>query len=75
MKALSGGLPAKRKPATIYEVARLAGVSIATVSRALRDSDLVTAQTRACVRAAAEELRFTPNRLGRSLAEGRHEFL
>jgi LacI family transcriptional regulator len=64
MKALS--------KTTIYEVARRAGVSIATVSRALRDSDLVTAETRARVRAAAEELHFTPNRLGRSLAEGRH---
>jgi LacI family transcriptional regulator len=57
---------------TIYEVARRAGVSIATVSRALRDSDLVAPQTRARVLAAAQELNFTPSRLGRSLAEGRH---
>jgi len=67
MKALS-----KTKAATIYEVAQHAGVSIATVSRALRDSSLVTEQTRARVHAAAAELRFTPSRLGRSLAEGRH---
>jgi LacI family transcriptional regulator len=67
MKALS-----KAKAATIYEVARRAGVSIATVSRALRDSALVTAETRDRVRAAADELHFTPSRLGRSLAEGRH---
>ena len=67
MKALS-----KTKAATIYEVARRAGVSIATVSRALRDSDLVTADTREKVHAAARELHFTPSRLGRSLAEGRH---
>jgi len=67
MKALS-----KTKAATIYEVARRAGVSIATVSRALRDSSLVTEQTRARVHAAAAELHFTPSRLGRSLAEGRH---
>ncbi|GIF22300.1 LacI family transcriptional regulator [Actinoplanes tereljensis] len=64
MKALS--------KATIYQVAQLAGVSIATVSRALRDSDLVTAQTRERVQAAARQLNFTPSRLGRSLAEGRH---
>jgi len=64
MKALS--------KATIYQVAQLAGVSIATVSRALRDSDLVTRQTRERVLAAAEQLHFTPSRLGRSLAEGRH---
>jgi LacI family transcriptional regulator len=67
MKALS-----KKKAATIYEVARSAGVSIATVSRALRDSDLVTEETRARVRAAVEALNYTPSRLGRSLAEGRH---
>ncbi|WP_329110683.1 LacI family transcriptional regulator [Micromonospora sp. NBC_01699] len=57
---------------TIYEVARRAGVSIATVSRALRDSDLVTPATRERVRRAVEELHYTPNRLARSLAEGRH---
>lgn len=64
MKALS--------KATIYQVAQRAGVSIATVSRALRDSELVTPETRERVRAAAEELRFTPSRPARSLAEGRH---
>lgn len=64
MKALS--------KATIYQVAQLAGVSIATVSRALRDSELVTPRTRERVQQAARELQFTPSRLGRSLAEGRH---
>ena len=67
MKALS-----KTKASTIYQVAERAGVSIATVSRALRDSGLVTEETRARVRAAADELHFMPSRLGRSLAEGRH---
>lgn len=57
---------------TIYEVARHAGVSISTVSRVLRDSDLVTPETTARVRQAVADLRFTPNRLGRSLAEGQH---
>ncbi|GAA2107961.1 LacI family DNA-binding transcriptional regulator [Actinomadura alba] len=57
---------------TIYEVARRAGVSIATVSRALRDTGPVAPRTRAKVLAAVEELRFTPSRLGVSLAEGRH---
>jgi LacI family transcriptional regulator len=67
LKALS-----KTKATTIYEVAQQAGVSIATVSRVLRGSDLVTEATRARVHAAVRELNFTPNRLGRSLAEGRH---
>jgi DNA-binding LacI/PurR family transcriptional regulator len=56
---------------TIYEVARRAGVSIATVSRALRDTGPVAPATRARVLAAVKELRFTPSRLGVSLAEGR----
>jgi len=69
MKALS---KTKRNSVTIYEVARRAGVSIATVSRALRDSDLVTPETRRRVQAVADELNFKPSRLGRCLAEGRH---
>ena len=57
---------------TIYEVADRAGVSIATVSRALRGSPLVAAPTRMRVLAVAEEMRFQPSRAGRSLAEGQH---
>ncbi|MFG1956840.1 LacI family DNA-binding transcriptional regulator [Nonomuraea sp. NPDC049028] len=57
---------------TIYEVARRAGVSIATVSRALRGTGPVAPKTREKVLKAVEELRFTPSRLGVSLAEGRH---
>jgi LacI family transcriptional regulator len=62
----------ERRPVTIYEVAARAGVSIATVSRALRDSDLVAAPTRRRVQKVAEELRFRPSRAGRALAEGQH---
>lgn len=62
----------ERRPVTIYEVAERAGVSIATVSRALRDSDLVATATRRRVQRVAEELRFRPSRAGRALAEGRH---
>lgn len=62
----------ERRPVTIYEVADRAGVSIATVSRALRDSDLVAAATRVRVRQVAEELRFRPSSAGRALAEGLH---
>ena len=57
---------------TIRDVAKTAGVSIATVSRVLRDHDNVAVQTRERVTAAVEELQFTPSRLGRSLAERRH---
>ncbi|MEU8041117.1 LacI family DNA-binding transcriptional regulator [Streptosporangium sp. NPDC049046] len=58
--------------ATIYEVAQRAGVSIATVSRALRNTGPVSAGTREKVLRAVEELSFTPSRLGVSLAQGRH---
>lgn len=61
-----------RRPVTIYQVASRAGVSIATVSRALRGSSLVAAPTRRRVLAVAEELRYRPSRAGRSLAEGQH---
>jgi LacI family transcriptional regulator len=57
---------------TIRDVARHAGVSIATVSRALRGHDNVTAATRERVLASVAELHFTPSRLGVSLAERRH---
>ncbi len=62
----------ERRSVTIYEVARRAGVSIATVSRALRGSPLVAAPTRERVLEVAGELRFRPSRAGRALAEGQH---
>lgn len=58
--------------ATIRDVARQAGVSIATVSRVMRDSGAVRPETRDRVRAVAEELQFVPSQLGRQLAERRH---
>jgi DNA-binding LacI/PurR family transcriptional regulator len=74
MKALSGSPPAQRsaREATIYQVARRAGVSIATVSRVLRGTAPVAEPTRAKVLAAVDELSFRPSRPARSLAEGSH---
>jgi LacI family transcriptional regulator len=57
---------------TIRDVARHAGVSIATVSRVLHAHENVRPATRDRVLSAIEELQFRPNRLGRSLAERRH---
>ena len=57
---------------TIRDVARHAGVSIATVSRVMRDSEAVRPATRDRVRAAASALEFVPSQLGRQLAERRH---
>lgn len=46
---------------SIREVARLAGVSVATVSRALKTPDVVSPATRARVLAAVEEADYRPN--------------
>jgi LacI family transcriptional regulator len=55
-------------PATSRDVAREAGVSIATVSRVLNNSGPVREATRQRVREAARQLRFTPNSTARSLS-------
>ena len=52
---------------TIRDVARRAGVSVATVSRVLNGGELVREETRARVKRAASELRYTPNSTARSL--------
>jgi DNA-binding LacI/PurR family transcriptional regulator len=56
----------RRRP-TIYDVARLAGVSTATVSRALNDTGKIAPATRASIDAAVEQLGYEPNRIARSL--------
>lgn len=63
---------ARRRPrgAGIVDVATRAGVSAATVSRALRDDPAVTEATRAKVRKAAEELGYTPSAVAAALARG-----
>lgn len=58
-------------PATMADVATRAGVSVATVSRALRGSELVAAATVTRVRAAADELGFSVSRSASGLATGR----
>ena len=60
-----------RRTTTLADVARLAGVSIATASKALNDSQEVAAATRARVRQAAEQLSFEHNSVARSLSTGR----
>jgi hypothetical protein len=56
---------------TIKDVARVAGVSPATVCRALSTPDLVRAETGDRVRRAAAELGYSPNRAARGLITGR----
>jgi len=57
-----------KPPATSHDVARLAGVSQPTVSRALRDDPRLSHDTRRRVHDAAQELRYVPSQRGRSLA-------
>ncbi len=52
---------------TIRDVAREAGVSIGTVSKALNDQGQLSVATRARVRATASKLQFRPNDLAQSL--------
>jgi LacI family repressor for deo operon, udp, cdd, tsx, nupC, and nupG len=52
---------------TIQQVARTAGVSTATVSRALSNPDIVSEATRRKVQNAVEALRYSPNAAARSL--------
>lgn len=54
-------------PPTIKDVARMAGVSVATVSRALNGADNVLPGTRQRILEAARDLRFTPSHAARSL--------
>jgi DNA-binding LacI/PurR family transcriptional regulator len=58
--------------AGIKEVADLAGLSIATVSRALSGKSNVSAKSRKRAKAAAEELGFVPSYHASSLASGRN---
>jgi LacI family transcriptional regulator len=57
--------------ATIYEVSKLAGVSLATVSRVINNSGKVTSATRSKVEAAMRELGYRPNAIAQSLASSR----
>ncbi|MEM8789355.1 MAG: LacI family DNA-binding transcriptional regulator [Pseudomonadota bacterium] len=56
---------------TIMDVARDAGVSAITVSRALRTPDRVSAEARARVAAAVRNLGYTPDPAARALASDR----
>ncbi|MEU4407914.1 MULTISPECIES: LacI family DNA-binding transcriptional regulator [unclassified Streptosporangium] len=58
------------RAATITDVAALAGVSIATVSKALNGRAQVREETRQRVLRAAEKLAFQPNALARGLISG-----
>jgi len=61
------------KGATIYSVAEVAGVSIATVSRVLQGSSAVSATARQRVLDAVDVLNYVPLAAARNLAVRRHD--
>ena len=63
--------PSVERPATIYDVARAAGVSHQTVSRLLKGYTGIRPQTRDRVDEAIRELGYRPNLTARSLTTGR----
>lgn len=63
------GLPPEKL--TIYDVAKEAGVSIASVSRVLHGKDGVSDATRERIRVAMRELRYVPSGAARGLASKR----
>jgi LacI family transcriptional regulator, gluconate utilization system Gnt-I transcriptional repressor len=71
MRAMSEEAEGARPAATLASVARLVGVSLNTVSRALRAPQTVRPELRRRIDAALEELDYVPNRLAGGLAGAR----
>lgn len=66
-------MPPRSKKASIADVARLAGVSVGTVSNSLNKPDSVAPATLKRVKAAISELGFVPNSSARMLRTGKQK--
>ncbi|GAA3873775.1 LacI family DNA-binding transcriptional regulator [Leifsonia kafniensis] len=60
-----------KSPATIYDIAKLAGVNPSTVSRALSKPGRINVKTEERIHAAAKELNYRLNPMARALPTGR----
>jgi len=60
-----------RRPKTLKDVSRASGVSLITVSRALREPDRVQPETRERIHRAIREIGYVPNLTARSLVSSR----
>lgn len=69
---MTAGKGANGEGPTLQDIARLAGVSTASVSRALNGRPGVSAETRAAIAKIAAAHRFTGNATARALSLGRH---
>ena len=58
----------RKKSVSIKDIAKVANVSYSTVSRALRDNNLVNPQTRARILHWAKKLSYSTNAIARGLA-------
>jgi LacI family transcriptional regulator len=65
------GTPGGHGPVTIYDVARLSGVSPSTVSRALNKPGRLSAETEKRIREVAEAVGYRFNPMARALPTGR----
>jgi LacI family transcriptional regulator len=76
-EAAPGARPGRRAnaPATIYDIARLAGVNPSTVSRALSKPGRINIKTEERIHAAAKELNYRLNPMARALPTGRTQTL
>jgi LacI family transcriptional regulator len=63
------------QPVTLYDVARLAGVSTATVSRVVHGQDRVRDSTRLRVRSVIERLGYVPDSAAQSLSRRRKDVI
>lgn len=63
-------MPNQKSPATVHDVARLAGVAVGSVSRALNNNGYVSPEMRERILAAARELNYTRLRKRRVRTEG-----
>ena len=68
-------LPDPRRRSSAKDVARLAGVSTATVSRVLNSPDQVDAKTQRLVRDAVAKLRYVPHGAARALRSQRSQMV
>ena len=56
---------------TMKDIARNLGVSVATVSRALKDSPRISSEKRAAIQRYAREHNFTPNLIAETLRKSK----
>jgi len=66
-------MPGRPKKATLSDVAKAAKVSASTVSRVLRNPEVVSAEFQSRVRHAVDKLGYVPDPAARSLASARSE--